>query len=221
MTAGTGCHPAAPWGHSVTASETRPHLGLSCELRRPRGGRSDEPSQQRTLEAGRLGTPVGGVRPGYRCRRPRHPGVVDSYWVGDSGRRRGYVPDWRRGRLHRVHPGLPGASKAATLVLAAQAGAYARRYPRSVVRRTPGEGSRRCSSEPAAHLLLRFTLDPLPRPPAVGCTKAPCYGPGNAREKDCPNAMSPIMTGGVRRARPSSRARRSRLVASMTALALV
>src|SRR5450759_787357 len=97
-----------------------------------------ETARQRTLEAGRLGTPVGGVR--------------------------GYLPDWRRGRLHRIHPGLPGASKAATLVLAAQVGAHARRYPRPVVRRTSGEGSRRCSSEPDAHLLLhgyRWCASPL------------------------------------------------------------
>ncbi len=123
-----------------------------------------ETARQRTLEAGRLGTPVGGVRLGCRRRRPRHPGVVDRYWAVDSGRRRGYLPDWRRGRLHRIHPGLPGASKAATLVLAAQVGAHARRYPRPVVRRTSGEGSRRCSSEPDAHLLLhgyRWCASPL------------------------------------------------------------
>ena len=57
-------------------------------------------------------------------------GFVTRVWSHDSGRRRRYLSRWRRGRLHRIHPGHPSASKAPALVLAAQVAAHARRSPR-------------------------------------------------------------------------------------------
>ena len=126
-------------GHSPTvhrhhrfffAARLRLVHGFGAQQRPGWRGRRDRPARQRTLETGSSGAPVSRARLVRRGRRSRHSCVVNRYWTHDSGRRRRYLSRWRRGRLHRIHPGHPSASKAPALVLAAQVAAHARRSPR-------------------------------------------------------------------------------------------